>query len=421
MADIRIKRDKTGEPIAWLVRWIEDGKQRYKQFRAEADALAFKRTKERSSFDVMMDGAYGRRPGRYVDSSGNLWEREARGTWRSIGFGGPGEADEDRWSVAGYARGMVEADGDLARSTRFTYLRVIQRHLGDTPLGRADVRYATTEQVREWWTDVPEGARGDVHRLLSKTFNRAVLVGDRDDNPLKRAPEVRKPRRKREVDFDPLTVEQIERLADAAARRTPGKGFQGRVGEMVRQRDRLLVLTMGFAGLRAGEAGGLRRQDLVRTPKGDCQLRVRQQVVRDTPKEPPRVAPVKTASSRRTITIACSLWENLIAFADEFGTAADGRLFRGPNDEMRDHSLINGSVRAAAKRAEMQGVHSHLLRHSAVSLLIDAGMNTKQIQEFAGHASAMMTLDVYGHLFDQAGAELGEAMERLRETHRNGG
>jgi integrase len=104
-----------------------------------------------------------------------------------------------------------------------------------------------------------------------------------------------------------------------------------------------------------------------------------------------------------------------------YRSAADGRVFHGPNGEMRDHSLINGTVRAAAKRTGMQGVHSHLLRHSAVSLLIDAGMNTKQIQEFAGHASAMMTLDVYGHLFDQAGAELGEAMEGLRERHRNGG
>jgi integrase len=420
MADIRIKRNKAGEPIAWLVRWT-DGKQRYKSFRTEAEAIAFKQTKERSDFDVMMDGAYGRRPGRYVDSAGNQWERDARGTWRVIGSGGPGEADEDRWSVAGYARSMVEADADLARSTRHTYLRVIQRYLEDTPLGRADVRHATTDQTRDWWTTVPEGARGDAHRLLSKTINRAVLVGDREDNPLKRAPEIRKPRRKREIDFDPLTVEQIERLADAAARRTPGKGFQGRIGEMVRQRDRLLILTMGFAGLRAGEAGGLRRQDLVKTSKGDCQLRVRQQVVRDTPKEPPRVAPVKTAASKRTITIACSLWEELVAFADQFGTATDGRVFHGPNGEPRDHSLINGTVRAAARRAGMQGVHSHLLRHSAISLLIDAGMNPKQVQTFAGHASVVMTLDVYGHLFDQAGAELGEVMEGLRERHRNGG
>jgi integrase len=405
MADIRIKRNKEGEPKAWLVRWIEGGKQRYRQFRDEAAALNFKMLKEgeaqaRKLFTGPVD---------------------PKAAYAFGGSGQPADALDERWSVAGYARQLVEADGDLARSTRFTYLRVIQRYLADTPLGRADVRDATTDTVRDWWTAVPEGARADSHRLISKTFNRAVLVGDRDDNPLRRAPEIRKPRRKRELDFDPLTVDQIEGLAQAAARRTPGKGLQGRVGEMVKQRDRLIILVMGFGGLRAGEAGGLRRQDLVRTPKGDCQLRVRQQVVRDTPKEPPRVAQVKTGASKRTVPLACSLWEELVAFADEFGTADDGRVFHGPNGEMRDHSLINGTVRAAAKRAGMPGVHSHLLRHSAVSLLIDAGHNPKQVQAFAGHASMTMTLDVYGHLFDQAGGELGDTMERLRERHRNGG
>lgn len=419
MADIRVKRNKEGEPMAWLVRWIEDGRQRYKQFRTEAEALDFRKTKERSDFDKMMDAAHGRRPGRY-ESSGQLWERDRRGVWKMLEQG-PGKADEERWSVAGYARRMVEGERELANATRFTYLRTIQRHFEGTPLGQADIRYVTSEQIRDWWAEVPDGGRWDAHRLLSKMLNRAVEVGDREDSPLRRIRrEVKKPKLKREIDFDPLTVEQIERLADAAAQRAPGKGFQGLIGEMVRQRDRLLILAMGFAGLRAGEAGGLRRQDLVKTSTGDCQLRVQQQVVRDVPSEPPRVAPVKTKSSKRTVPIPCSLWEELITFADGFGTAADGRIFHGPNGEMRDHSLINGSVRAAARRAGMPGVHSHLLRHSAVSLLIDAGMNPKRIQEFAGHASVTMTLDVYGHLFG-AGAELGEAMERLRERHRNGG
>lgn len=412
VADIRKKSD-----TAWLVRWREDGKQRYKQFRSEAEALEFKATKERSAFDQMMDAGHGRRPGFYDDGAGQTWERDRRGLWKTVAHG-PGEADEERWSVAGYARRMVEAETNLASSTRATYLNAIRRYLGNTPLGKADVRDVTSETLSDWWAGL-EGGRQDAHRLISKVFKRAVLVGDREDDPLRRAPEVKKPRRKTDVDFDPLTVAQIERLADAAANITPGKGFKGKLGEMVRQRDRLLILVMGFAGLRAGEAGGLRRQDLVRTGSR-CQLRVRQQAVRDTPKEMPHVAPLKTRKSRRTITIACSLFDELVAFADEFGSADDGRLFRGPNDEVRDHSLINGMVHRAAKRAGMQGIHSHLLRHSAVSLLINAGHNPRQIQEFAGHADVTMTLGVYGHLFDDTGTELAETMERLREDHRNG-
>lgn len=391
MADIRVKRNKAGEPVAWLVRWV-DGKQRYRQFRSESEAVEFRKEME-----------------------GQAQVRNVFANMPPVPFatGGFGESEEERWSLAGYAKRIVETD-DIANGTRLGYLRIIEKHFTDTPFGKADLRFVTTEQVREWWAGLADGARWDSYKLLSKVFKRALVVGDREDDPMVRAPEIRKPRRKREIDFDPLTAAQIEMLADAAARVGSGRRSSS---EMTRQRDRLLVLVMGFAGLRAGEAGGVRRQDLVR--QGDrCQLRVRQQVVRDVPREAPHVAPLKTSASRRTITVACSLFDELVAFADEFGTAADGRLFRGPNDEARDHAIINGVVHRAAKRAGMTGIHSHLLRHSAVSILIHEGANPRQVQAFAGHANVTMTLGTYGHLFDEAGAEIGNIMERLRQEHR---
>ncbi|MFW5655963.1 MAG: tyrosine-type recombinase/integrase, partial [Roseicyclus sp.] len=44
----------------------------------------------------------------------------------------------------------------------------------------------------------------------------------------------------------------------------------------------------------------------------------------------------------------------------------------------------------------------HALRHAAASLFIEQGWNPKQIQTLLGHASITMTMDVYGHLFDNA-------------------
>ena len=407
MADVRIKRNKEGEPVAWLVRWRENGKQRYRQFRNEADAEAFRLERGRAAESAKLDEQTRRsfERGELSTSAAAFLELDS------------GAAMDDRWSVTEYARRMIEADGDLRNGTRHTYLRALRRYFEGTKLGRADVRTVTPQQITDWWAGIGKG-RADARRMLSKVLHRAIAVGDRDDDPLRRAPEVKKPRRVREVDFDPLTADQIEDLADAATRAT--KGFAGRVGEMTRQRDRLLILVMGFAGLRAGEAAGLRMQDLVKTPDGKCQLRIRQQIVRDEPQEPPRVASLKTSAARRTITIACSLWEELKAFAAEFGPAEDGRVFRGPNGEMRDGVLIRNTVKAAARRAGMPGVHPHLLRHSAVSLLIHAGANPRAIQAFVGHTDVSMTLGVYGHLFDQSGTELAEIMEGLREQHRNG-
>jgi integrase len=398
VADIRRKSDR-----AWLVRWRESGRQRYRQFHTEAEALAFKKTVEPAAADQMM--AEAKRRGEFVDFSGEVdqWGRRLDAP----------RASEERWSVTAYARRLIDAGSDLSPASRHVYRRAIRLYVEPTDLGGADVRHVKPDQLDAWWAGIDSG-RQDAQRLVSKVFRHAVRVGDRGDNPLERT-SIRKPR-KRGISFDPLTADQIETLADAATQTT--KGLPGRLRDMTRQRDRLLILVMGFAGLRAGEVGGLRAQDLVRTSDGRCQFRIRQQVVRDDGVM--RVGPLKTTGSERTITVACSLWDEVKAFVDEFGAAEDGRVFHGPNGEMRDHSLINGAVRAAAKRARMQGVHSHLLRHSAVSLLIDAGANPRAIQQFVGHADVSMTLGVYGHLFDQAGSELADVMERLREQHRNG-
>jgi integrase len=406
VADIRVKKNKSGEVVGYLVRWRENGKQKYRQFRSESEALACKADHEPSAVDLVE--AELKRRGEYVDFSGEL-DRFGRPTDAS-------RAADAEWSVVEYARRMIDAEPDLSAGTREGYRKALRLYFEGTDFGAADVRYVRAEEIIAWWRGLTNG-RQDAHRLLSRILNRAIQVGDREDNPLRRAPEVRKPRRRQDIDFDPLTVAQIERLAEAATQGSPQRGFKGRIGEMVRQRDRLLIQVMGFAGLRAGEAGGLRAQDLVKTPDGRCQMRVRQQVIREN--DGMRVAPLKTSASRRTITIACSLYEDLIAFAEDFGTAEDGRLFYGPNGELRDHTLTNNMVRRAAKRAGMTGVHSHLLRHSAVSILIHSGVNPRQIQAFVGHADISMTLGVYGHLFDETGTELADAMERLRQQHRN--
>lgn len=44
----------------------------------------------------------------------------------------------------------------------------------------------------------------------------------------------------------------------------------------------------------------------------------------------------------------------------------------------------------------------HALRHAAASLFIEQGWNPKKIQTLLGHASITMTMDVYGHLFENA-------------------
>jgi integrase len=56
------------------------------------------------------------------------------------------------------------------------------------------------------------------------------------------------------------------------------------------------------------------------------------------------------------------------------------------------------------------------LRHTAVSLAIQAGANIKALQNVLGHESAGFTLDRYGHLYgsdvDAVGVAINELLTR---------
>ena len=46
------------------------------------------------------------------------------------------------------------------------------------------------------------------------------------------------------------------------------------------------------------------------------------------------------------------------------------------------------------------GFRVHDLRHTAASVWLAAGADPKVVQHVLGHASASMTMDLYGHLVD---------------------
>jgi integrase len=54
------------------------------------------------------------------------------------------------------------------------------------------------------------------------------------------------------------------------------------------------------------------------------------------------------------------------------------------------------------------------LRHTAASLMIREGASVKAVQRQLGHATASITLDVYGHLFPEELEALAGRLEHAR-------
>jgi integrase len=153
-----------------------------------------------------------------------------------------------------------------------------------------------------------------------------------------------------------------------------------------------IVLGAGL-GLRLGEAAGLsidRVDFLRRTVRVDRQW----QQLRGT--VPGAFVPPKSASSARVIPAAQGVLDELAHHIEQYGRGAtivhnDGQPLSAPQWEYQ--------MRVTRKRAGLSGLTFHDLRHYYASALISAGCSVKAVQTALGHASASMTLDVYGHLW----------------------
>jgi integrase len=125
-----------------------------------------------------------------------------------------------------------------------------------------------------------------------------------------------------------------------------------------------------------------------------------------------KIGPVKSGSGRRELELSEGLCTDLRAW---LAVKPDGKLLFG-NGQDRPEGMQNIYKRFwlpllvecglavqtkdenGRKRHDAQfGIHD--LRHFHASLMIEQGMQPKQLQEHMGHSSIQVTMDTYGHLF----------------------
>ena len=261
-------------------------------------------------------------------------------------------------------------------------------------------RWATTAiadithtAVQAWVTELSGRRKGTlvatVYSVLARILDDAVKDRRLAVNP---ARGVRLPAKSKRKNIY-LTAEQLRALAVEA----------GRYGS--------LVLLLGTAGCRWGEAAALR--------VGDIEFLKRRIVLHEnavTVGGTVHVGTLKSGKSR-TVVLPKFVIDELAAtcagkdHGDLIWPARDGGHLGPPSTH---DSWLSGAVQrcqdAANEARKRKGkepvtpvfprVTAHALRHTAASLAISAGANVKVVQRMLGHASAAMTLDVYADLFD---------------------
>lgn len=184
-----------------------------------------------------------------------------------------------------------------------------------------------------------------------------------------------------------------------------------------------LLVTAIFTGMRSSELRGLRWQD-VNFKRGEISVNQRADQFKE-------IGPTKSEAGVRTIPVPpiviSALKEHKIKQAP--GIAL---VFANPDGEPRSHTnIVNKGLKPAMVRAgvtlgvgdEVSAKYTglHALRHFYASWLINRkedgglGLPVKMVQERMGHASIVMTMDTYGHLFPRSddGTELAQAANVL--------
>ena len=91
----------------------------------------------------------------------------------------------------------------------------------------------------------------------------------------------------------------------------------------------------------------------------------------------------------------------------------DGLVFTAPKGGPLRSSPFRQTVwMPAVEAAGLEQLRIHDLRGTAASLMISTGANIKAVQRQLGHASAAMTLDLYGHLYEDDLDALSDALNR---------
>jgi len=315
-----------------------------------------------------------------------------------------------RVTVGEWAQLWLAGQNHIKPTTLNRYEGAVRKHIAPVwshvklaAVSHSDVQVWVTSLSK---TQAPASVR-KIHRVLSLILDMAVKDGRLSRNV---AEKVNLPRPvKHEKRY--LTHGQVEDLAHACA--YPADVSKHRaLDEHTNEMYRLVVLFLAYTGVRFGEMAALRVRRL--------DLMTRRAVIAES------VTPVQghgmvwgtpKSHQQREVPIPRFLVDDLARHIA--GKEPDDLVFGG----IRGGGPLRVSVfrkpfSVAATQIRMPNLHPHELRHTAASLAIASGADIKVVQQMLGHSSATMTLDTYGHLFENRLDEVADAMDLARTKER---
>lgn len=294
-----------------------------------------------------------------------------------------------------YARWHRHIRRERAASTAHHYARWYRTVIGPA-FGERKVGSITPVELQVFYDELAEryapGTVGAIANVVKGIFRTAVEDGLIDVDP-SRGRRVPRPKQRPKA----WTPAQARRFL-AVARPGP---------------DDIWVVAL-TTGLRIGE---------LRALMWDCvDLDRRRLVVRRTAQQTPAgdviAETTKTASSQRLVSLPEIAVEALKRQPRGIGEVL---VFPGRDGGIRNHPALLAHLTHACKRAGLPRLTPHGLRHTAATLMLHSGVHPKVAADQLGHASSLLTLDLYSHTSDELQAAAADALDEALTMPVEGG
>ncbi len=267
--------------------------------------------------------------------------------------------------------------GTVSRRTHDTYAWHVRKAL--PAIGDLQLYGLTAFKLQDKLAGLsgkPKTLKG-IYSTLKTAFKQAVAWGLVNTDPTSGLKSPRVPRREITV----LTRADLHNLLEVARE----------------YKHHLIIRLLAVTGARLGEVLGLNWRD-IDLEKGTVTIRraadLRYRQLKET----------KTASSQRILSLDLETIALLKDFKKAQGKGkvtalrkGDALVFTAPDGRPVREMAVRRTMARILKKAGLDHMRIHDLRHTAGSLLLDAGHSLALVAAFLGHSSTATTASIYAH------------------------
>ena len=293
-----------------------------------------------------------------------------------------------------YEQWLEEIKGQIQENTRENYISIYKNHLGpyfgdrmlDEIAPQEIERYYTTSSAMHLNIHTIHRHHANLHSFFKYAHRHDWIA----ENPMAK---VERPKDTYKFMAAYYHADQMRALFDAAAH---DKIFPA-------------IFLCGVMGLRRSEIAGL-KWDAVSF--NDNTIQIRRKAIRDRSSRKDVVSTsLKTQSSYRTLVMPEPVRSFLLKLRAQHRNS-DFILVDEKGQRISLNTVTN-RFRALLQREGLPKIRFHDLRHSCATILLNEGVDLKEIQDWLGHSNVNTTANLYLHTDMKSKRKLAERLEQV--------